>query len=191
MACPSVTLPNDARSCVLAPTVVSHGLGWLTVLAPGPDVSGRHRYEHARPEAALNASHLHDVPGKLVDVPLMEKLIDVQPSATAWSIAAAESVVKQPPVSGVPVVPAALVGRDAGTGSHAADRPEACCGPGRCDVVVPSSGRRRVRSVTVGVARRAELVRCEREVERFERCRRRTAHRSVSGCRDLHPTSRH
>ena len=52
-------------------------------------------------EAALKAAASTTF-RKLVAVPPIEKLITSTPSATAWSIAAALSLVKQPPVFGLP-----------------------------------------------------------------------------------------
>ena len=89
---PSVTLADKARSCVEAPTVVSQGLTWATATA-GPLLPADAATKTPALAARKNACSTGSL--TLVWLPLMEKLITCTPSATALSMAATLSDVKQ------------------------------------------------------------------------------------------------
>src|SRR5258705_7535879 len=78
---PSVTLPRPLRLCVPAATVVIHGEGWATVDVAGPSLPAE--AETKTPASAANRNAISAGSRKLVDVPLIEKLITSTPSATA------------------------------------------------------------------------------------------------------------
>jgi hypothetical protein len=99
---PSVTEPAPSRSCVPAATVVIHGLGCATVLVVGPALPAEAATN--TPASAAYSQAISTGSRKLVCVPLIEKLMTSTPSATAWSIAATLSVVKQPALA-VPPTP--------------------------------------------------------------------------------------
>ena len=90
-------MASAARECVLAATVVSHGLGWATVDASGPLLPADAATN--TPARAANMYARSTGSRKFVLVPLIEKLITSTPSATAWSIAATLSELAQPPSS--------------------------------------------------------------------------------------------
>jgi len=92
---PSVTDPTPSRLCVPAATVVTHGLGCATVLPPGPSLPAE--VATKTPASAANRKATSTGSRKLVRVPLIEKLMTSTPSATAWSMAATLSELKQPP----------------------------------------------------------------------------------------------
>ena len=83
-----------------AATVVSQGLGWATVDAVGPLLPAEAATN--TPASAANRNATSTGSRKFVDVPLIEKLMTSTPSATAWSIAATESELKQPPTPSGP-----------------------------------------------------------------------------------------
>ena len=97
---PSVAEPFTSRLCVPAATVVSHGLGCATVELAGPLLPAEAATN--TPASAANRKATSTGSRKLVSEPLMEKLMTSTPSATAWSIAATESVLKQPPSMPLP-----------------------------------------------------------------------------------------
>ena len=95
---PSVTDPLPLRLCVPAATVVSHGPGCATL----PTVPALPAEAATNtPASAANRKAISTASRKLLEVPLIEKLITSTPSATAWSIAATLSEPKQPPPVGV------------------------------------------------------------------------------------------
>src|SRR5688500_7881782 len=94
---PSVSVASAARECVLAATVVSQGLGWATVEAPGPLLPAEAATKTPAFDAKRNATSTGS--RKFVLVPLIEKLITSTPSATAWSMAATLSELAHPPAS--------------------------------------------------------------------------------------------
>src|SRR5918995_2838638 len=94
---PSVSVASEARACVLAATVVSHGPGCATVEAPGPSLPAEAATNTPARAAKRNATSTGS--RKLVLEPLIEKLITSTPSATAWSIAAMLSELAHPPAS--------------------------------------------------------------------------------------------
>ena len=97
MPLPSVTEPVPLRLWVPAATVVSQGPGWATVLVVGPLLPAEAATK--TPASAAFRKAISTASRKLVCEPLIEKLITSTPSATAWSMAATLSVLKQlPPV---------------------------------------------------------------------------------------------
>src|SRR5688572_13852155 len=96
-ALPSVTEPSPLRLCVPAATVVTHGPGCATAEsnpALPADVATN------TPASAANRKATSTGSRKLVWDPLTEKLMTSTPSATAWSMAATLSELKQPPPRG-------------------------------------------------------------------------------------------
>src|SRR6186997_2975442 len=92
------TEPVPSRLCVPAATVVSHGPGCATL----PTVPALPAEAATNtPASAANRNAISTASRKLLEVPLIEKLITSTPSATAWSIAATLSEPKQPPPVGV------------------------------------------------------------------------------------------
>ena len=102
---------------------------------PRPRVARRHRDEDAC-RGGVERGNLDDVEEGVV-VPLIEKLITSTPSATAWSIAAALSAVKQPPVFGFPSSQHTLYVETRARGAMPLIVPERGCGTCRSDIVVP------------------------------------------------------
>ena len=154
---PSVTEPSPLRLCVPAATVVSHGLGCATVLVVGPLLPAEAATK--TPASAANRNAISTGSRKLVCVPLIEKLMTSTPSATAWSIAATLSELKQPPPVR-PVGPADLVGRDARARRDAADVAEdAPPAPVAGTPSLPPAVAGGVRAVAAAVARRVEFPR--------------------------------
>src|SRR4051812_16796232 len=78
---PSVIVLRNKRSCELAATVVSHGLGWATVETVGPSLPAEAATKTPASSANRNATSFEL--RKLVVVPPIEKLIASTPSATA------------------------------------------------------------------------------------------------------------
>ena len=150
---PSVTDPEPLRLCVPAATVVSHGPGCATVLVVGPLLPAEAATNTPASAAYMNA--ISTASRKLVVDPLIEKLMTSTPSATAWSMAATLSVLKQlPPVGRLP---ADLVRGDARARRDAAGGSEHCgCAGGR-HALLPPAVDGSVRAVTAEVTRRIEF----------------------------------
>src|SRR5690606_3652764 len=89
-----VRVLRNARFCVEAATVVTHGETWLTVAAPGPSLPAEAATNTPAAYASRNASSTGSVNGLLP--PEMEKWMTSTPSSTAWATACAMSEGKQP-----------------------------------------------------------------------------------------------
>ena len=90
---PRTTVPSKA-AWVLAPTVVSHGLAWSRVVAPGPELPADAATKIPAWVALRKASSSESSSG--LGPPPMLKLITSTPSMTAWSMAESMSKLKHP-----------------------------------------------------------------------------------------------
>ncbi len=81
--------------CVLAATVVSHGLGWSSVLSPGPLLPAEADTKTPAAAALRNASSTGSITEDSEPLPI-EKLMTSTPSLTASSTPCARSLVAHP-----------------------------------------------------------------------------------------------
>ena len=90
----SVIVERKVRLWVDAATVVTHGLRWSVVFAPGPELPAEAATKTPAAYASRKASSTGSLYGSLP--PEIEKLITLTPSRMARPTAAAESDGKQP-----------------------------------------------------------------------------------------------
>src|SRR4051812_13635953 len=131
---PVVSVPSVCRLCVPAATVVSHGPGCSTVLVAGPSLPAEAATN--TPASAAYMKAISTASRKLVLEPPIEKLMTSTPSATAWSMAATLSELKQPPPSSVVDQQTLYVAMRA-RGAMPVTAPKAAAGPVTVTLALP------------------------------------------------------